>query len=266
MNSQTLIRFSKSTSYLVIFILFPLLHHLPCAWSKQEPGWCKAPFQCGKITAGFPFWGGNRPEHCGLPQLELHCRNKSSTYLIISDQEYSVLKVGQSSYTVTLARADQLGPLCDANFSTTALPPDIYEILPAYKDFTVYYLCDPIHFRNQNYTCSPDKGLLSVTQRPEYGESYCKKNFTVNVPKSFVVVEEDYFRPYELERIIRRGFEVKVKIDETSCTECSSSGGICSFNGTTQVCCKTNSPSGVICEPKRQRSGKFFIHQPFMEI
>lgn len=65
MTSQELIRFSKSTSYLVIFVLSPLLCYLPCASSKQELGWCEAPFQCGEITAGFPFWGGNRPEHCG---------------------------------------------------------------------------------------------------------------------------------------------------------------------------------------------------------
>ncbi|CAN7087074.1 unnamed protein product, partial [Brassica oleracea var. botrytis] len=181
MNSQTLIKFSKSTSYLVIFVLFPLLHRLPCTSSKQELGVCESPFQCGEISAGFPFWGGNRPENCGLPLLELHCRNKSSTYLIISDQEYSVLK---------------------------------------------------------------------------HGELHCNNSFTVIVRKSFVPLEEDEFDSYELERVIRNGFEVKVKIDETTCEECSSSGGICSFNGTAQVCCKTNSsPSGVSCEPKRQRSG-----------
>lgn len=77
MNSQTLIKFSKSTSYLVIFVLFPLLHRLPCTSSKQELGVCESPFQCGEISAGFPFWGGNRPENCGLPLLELHCRNIS---------------------------------------------------------------------------------------------------------------------------------------------------------------------------------------------
>ncbi|KAL0701055.1 hypothetical protein Bca4012_057177 [Brassica carinata] len=142
--------------------------------------------ECGEITAGFPFWGGNRLEHCGLPLLELHCRNKSSTYLIISDQEFSVLKVGQSSYTVTLARSDLLGPLCSAKFKTTVLPSDIFEILPNYKDLTVYYLCDPIRFSKRGHTCPPDKGLVLLPEGIEYGEIYCNNSFTVNVPTSFV--------------------------------------------------------------------------------
>ncbi|CAN6933776.1 unnamed protein product [Brassica oleracea] len=254
MNSQTLIKFSKSTSYLVIFVLFPLLHRLPCTSSKQELGVCESPFQCGEISAGFPFWGGNRPENCGLPQLELHCRNKSSTYLIISDQEYSVLKVSRTNYTITLARPDLLGRICSAKFNTTALPSDIFEILPAYKELEVYYLCDRRYFSKQNYTCPSDKGLVLVFEE-QHGELHCNNSFTVIVRKSFVPLEEDEFDSYELERVIRNGFEVKVKIDETTCEECSSSGGICSFNGTAQVCCKTNSsPSGVSCEPKRQRS------------
>ncbi|CAH8360600.1 unnamed protein product [Eruca vesicaria subsp. sativa] len=247
MKSPALIRFSEFSSYLAIFVLFSLLYHLPCTSSKQGLGGCEAPFQCGQITAGFPFWGGNRPQHCGLPLLELHCRNKSSTYLIISDQEYSVLKVGgQSSYTVKLVRADLLGPLCSAKFKTTALPSDIFEILPDYKDFGVYYLCDPEYVKG-DITCSPDKGLVLLPDEPEYGVSYCNNSFTVttsSIPG----------------RAISEGFEVKVKIDEKTCQECSSSGGICSFNGTVQVCCKTNSPSGVRCEPKRQRTDSAVPH------
>nr|VDD63665.1 unnamed protein product [Brassica oleracea] len=127
MNSQTLITFSKSTSYLVIFVLFPLLHRLPCTSSKQELGVCESPFQCGEISAGFPFWGGNRPENCGLPLLELHCRN-ISRYIF-----------------------NHLRPrvLC-----SQTLPSDIFEILPAYKELEVYYLCDRRYFSKQNYTSS----------------------------------------------------------------------------------------------------------------
>uniref|UniRef100_A0A0D3CYJ6 Protein kinase domain-containing protein n=1 Tax=Brassica oleracea var. oleracea TaxID=109376 RepID=A0A0D3CYJ6_BRAOL len=213
MNSQTLIKFSKSTSYLVIFVLFPLLHRLPCTSSKQELGVCESPFQCGEISAGFPFWGGNRPENCGLPLLELHCRNKSSTYLIISDQEYSVLKVSRTNYTITLARPDLLGRICSAKFNTTALPSDIFEILPAYKELEVYYLCDRRYFSKQNYTCPSDKGLVLVFEE-QHGELHCNNSFTVIVRKSFVPLEEDEFDSYELERVIRNGFEVKVKIDE----------------------------------------------------
>ncbi|CAH2065777.1 unnamed protein product, partial [Thlaspi arvense] len=252
MNSRALIRFSKPTLCLVIFFLCFLLYYLPCASSQKELGWCEALFQCGNITASFPFWGGNRPQNCGLPLLELHCNNNNnSTTLIISDREYSVFKVDQTSYTLTLTRTDLLGSFCSAKFSTTTLPPDIFELLPTYKNLTVSYLCDPLNLYLSNFTCL-DKGIVSVSPRPEK-QSLCNQSFTVNVPMSFFP-EEREFSLEQLESVLRKGFEVKVKIDEISCQGCSSSGGICSFNGTTQVCCKTTSPSGVICVPKRQLS------------
>ncbi|VVB16084.1 unnamed protein product [Arabis nemorensis] len=221
MNSRALIRFSKPTSCLVIiFCFFSLLHH--CASGEQELGLCDDLYQCGDIIAGFPFWGGDRPEHCGLPLLELHCHKNTSTSLIISDKEYSVLHVDQTSYTLTLARADLLGPFCSAKFNTTTLPPDIFDVLPTYK----------------NLTCPKDLRI----------------NIPVNVPMSFNP-EEKEFDLNQLESVLRKGFEVKVMIDEITCQECLASGGICSFNGTTQVCCKTTSSSSrVTCLPKPQPS------------
>uniref|UniRef100_A0A0D3CYI8 Wall-associated receptor kinase C-terminal domain-containing protein n=1 Tax=Brassica oleracea var. oleracea TaxID=109376 RepID=A0A0D3CYI8_BRAOL len=122
-------------------------------------------------------------------------------------------------------------------------------------DFTADNSTCRMRFTHDCITWSPYGIHARRDSRPEYGESYCNKSFIVNVPKSFVVPEQVEISLFDLESIIFRGFEVKVKIDEIICQECSSSGGICSFNGTAQVCCKTNSsPSGVICEPKRQRS------------
>nr|VDD22120.1 unnamed protein product [Brassica oleracea] len=251
MNTRAIIGFSKPTFYQVLLCIFSLLYYLPCGSSQEELGWCGELFQCGKITAGFPFWGGKRPDHCGHTWLELHCNNNNSTSLIISDQEYSVLDVNQTSYSLTLARTDLLGPFCSAMFNTTTLPPDIFELSPTYKNLTVSYLCDP--YPSSNFTCH-DKGIVIGTVSQDSRQSYyCNDSFIVNVPMSFFP-EEREFNLKQLERVLREGFEVKVEIDEITCQECSSSGGICSFNGTTQVCCKRNSPSGVFCEPKRQPS------------
>lgn len=253
MNTRAIIGFSKPTFYQVLLCIISLLYYLPCASSQEELGWCGELFQCGNITAGFPFWGGKRPDHCGHTWLELHCNNNNSTSLIISDQEYSVLDVNQTSYSLTLARTDLLGPFCSAMFNTTTLPPDIVELSPTFKNLTVSYLCDP--YPSSNFTCH-DKGIVIGTVSQDSRQSYyCNDSFIVNVPMSFFP-EEREFNLNQLERVLREGFEVKVEIDEITCQECSSSGGICSFNGTTQVCCKRNSPSGVFCEPKRQPSCK----------
>ncbi|RYR61463.1 hypothetical protein Ahy_A04g018642 [Arachis hypogaea] len=43
-------------------------------------------YDCGKINnIDFPFWGGNRPKHCGHPLLQLNCDrdHDSTTYITI---------------------------------------------------------------------------------------------------------------------------------------------------------------------------------------
>ncbi|CDY12606.1 BnaA02g12740D [Brassica napus] len=258
MNTRAIIRFSKPTFYQVIFCIFSLLYYLPCASSQEELGWCGDMFQCGNITAGFPFWGGKRPDYCGHTLLELHCNNNNNTSLNISDQEYSVLDVDQT-YTLTLARTDMLGSFCSAKFQNTTLPPDIFDLSLNAKNLTVSYLCDPRNpYLSSNFTC-PLKGIGSVSLKPET-QSSCNESFAVNVPMNFFP-EEREFNLNQLESVLRGGFEVKVEIDEITCQECSSSGGICSFSGTTQVCCKTNSTSGITCEPKPQPSAADLYHR-----
>lgn len=231
------------TSCLVLFFIFSLFHHFHCASSKQGLGWCDTLFQCGNITAGFPFWGGNRLKPCGHPLLELQC-NLNITSLIISNQEYHVLHINQTSYTLRLARPDLLGPFCSANFITTTFLSPIFELPKAYKRLTVYNSCDPrLHYLS-SYTC-PDRGLVSLSQNPDYQYS-CQKSFTVNVPTSFVP-KEKILNLTDLEVVLRKGFDLEVVVNGRECQECVSSRGICGFNSSEQVCCNVTLASGVQC-------------------
>ncbi|XP_048610953.1 LEAF RUST 10 DISEASE-RESISTANCE LOCUS RECEPTOR-LIKE PROTEIN KINASE-like 1.4 isoform X5 [Brassica napus] len=252
------------TSSMVLFFIFFLFHPLLCASSKQELGRCETQFQCGNITAGFPFWGGNRDKLCGHPSLELHC-NKDITSLSISDQEFRVLHINQSSNTLRLARTDHMGSFCFSNFTNTTLPPKLFKLSPTYKSVTVVYHCNPFRLHVQGYKC-PETGMIFVSDSPE-NYNFCLGGFTTNVPRSFVTKRKDLAY---LESILKKGFEVKVevkidkgeyehdkqgplhpqtgfdvkvKIDEQTCEECLSSQGICGFNNTTQICCKNDSSS-----------------------
>ncbi|EFH64823.1 hypothetical protein ARALYDRAFT_894413 [Arabidopsis lyrata subsp. lyrata] len=243
-----------STSCLVFFFHFTLFHNLPCATSKQRLGWCEALFQCGNITAGFPFWGGNRSKPCGHPLLKLHC-NKNITSLNILNHEYNVFDIDQTSNTLRLAREDLLGSFCSVTFNTTTLPPQIFELSPTYKSLTVLYNCDPKTSHGSSYTC-PALGHFSMSQSLDHHNS-CQNNFTVNVPLSFFPNERDLNLTH-LESALRNGFEVKLVIDEIPCQECSSTSGICGFNSTTQICCNVTSPPGRdSCVPQHKPSGKF---------
>ncbi|KAG2312644.1 hypothetical protein Bca52824_024201 [Brassica carinata] len=201
--------FYLSASSMVLFFIFFLFHHLPCASSKQELGRCETLFQCGNITAGFPFWGGNRDRLCGHPSLELRC-NKDITSLSISDQEFRVLQINQPSNTLTVARTDHMGSFCSSNFTNTTLPPKLFKLSPTYKSVTVLANCNPFAFYFQGYKC-PKIGLIFFSDNFEDCK-FCLSSFTANIPRSFVKKGKDLA---DLESILRKGFEVKVKMDKS---------------------------------------------------
>ncbi|CAH2065751.1 unnamed protein product [Thlaspi arvense] len=244
------------TSCLIFLFLVFVSYPLPCASSKQEHGWCEALFQCGNITAGFPFWGGNRHEHCGHPSLKLHCNKNNSATLIILDQEYSVLHLNHTSYTLTLARRDHLGSFCSSNFTNIILPPNIFELSSIYENLTVFYQCESFHPYLPSDTC-PKKGFISVSDNPGYHET-CHDNFTVNVPNRFVTEEKERDVAH-LEIALKEGFEVKVKIDEKACENCLSSHRRCGFN--------EYLPSEVKCGPFPPHTGQFLtLKSPLLSL
>ncbi|EOA35662.1 hypothetical protein CARUB_v10020886mg [Capsella rubella] len=205
-------------NYHPISCLLFFFQSLPCASSKQELGLCDTLFQCGNITAGFPFWGGNRHKDCGHPLLELHCDNNinKNTSLFISEEEYSVFQLDQKSNTLKLAKTKLLSSFCSSVTSETSFPTDIFELLPTYNHLPVSYLCISSTHNLSTHTC-PQMGSNSA--------------FNVTVPTSFVTKEKE-LNMTNLKQVLQKGFEVKLKIDENACQDCVSSHGICSFGET----------------------------------
>ncbi|KAJ0242956.1 Kinase-like protein [Hirschfeldia incana] len=229
--------YSLPTSCMILFFIFYRFHQILCASSEKEIGRCDALFQCGDVTAGFPFSGRNRPEVCGHPLLRLHCIN-NTTSLIISNQEFYVLKINKTSNTLTLARPDLLGSFCSSTFTKATLPPEMFELSPTYKSVNVFYVCDPFISYPSSSKC-PEIGPISLSEKPEYHNT-CRESFTINLPTSFLP-EEKELNMTHLENALREGFEVKVNIDENACQECLSSHALCGFDQTF--------PSGVQCGP-----------------
>ncbi|XP_010440918.1 PREDICTED: LEAF RUST 10 DISEASE-RESISTANCE LOCUS RECEPTOR-LIKE PROTEIN KINASE-like 1.3 [Camelina sativa] len=244
MFSPVLFRFSKPDSFLVLLFFLTSFHHLTYALSKREGSLCDTLFECGDFTAGFPFWGGGRPEPCGHPLLVLHC-HESKISLIISGQMYRVLQIDNSSNTLRLARQDFLNEsFCSATFTGTTLTPELFELLPDYKTLFVYYLCNPTYHNPTNFSC-PKIGLASVHQDNNYHE-HCSASFNITVPTSYDL-GEDALNLTHLGSVLRYGFKVKLKIDERQCQGCQTSGGICEYHVATPVCCKRNSSSEIKC-------------------
>ncbi|KAG7589152.1 Wall-associated receptor kinase C-terminal [Arabidopsis suecica] len=84
------------------------------------------------------------------------------------------------------------------------------------------------------------RGLIIVSENPDQYHNICGDTFALNVPTSFVAGEKE-LNMTNLENVLSKGFEVKVKIDDISCQECLSSHGSCGFNETF--------PLGAKCSP-----------------
>ncbi|AED94281.1 Protein kinase family protein [Arabidopsis thaliana] len=245
MFSPVLFRFSKPNSFLVLLFFLSYIHFLPCAQSQREP--CDTLFRCGDLTAGFPFWGVARPQPCGHPSLGLHCQKQTnSTSLIISSLMYRVLEVNTTTSTLKLVRQDFSGPFCSASFSGATLTPELFELLPDYKTLSAYYLCNPSLHYPAKFIC-PNKGVGSIHQDDLY-HNHCGGIFNITVPIGYAP-EEGALNVTNLESVLKKGFEVKLSIDERPCQECKTNGGICAYHVATPVCCKTNSSSEVNCTP-----------------
>ncbi|EOA23585.1 hypothetical protein CARUB_v10016781mg [Capsella rubella] len=246
MFSPVLFRFSKPNSCLVLLFFLTSFNQLPWALSKQENRLCHTLFQCGNLTAGFPFWGGARLQPCGHPSLGLRCDNRTnSTFLVISSLMYQVFQVNTTTGTLKLARQDFLGPFCEATLSGETLTPELFELLPDYKTLFAHYLCNPPTHHPLNFSC-PHMGVGLMHQKDDYIE-HCGGSFNITVPMSYAP-EEKHLNVTKLESVLKEGFEVKLRIHE-KCQDCKSTGGICSYNDSTPVCCKTNLSSDTKCIP-----------------
>ncbi|CAH8385660.1 unnamed protein product [Eruca vesicaria subsp. sativa] len=225
----------RTEFFLILLFLF---YHLPCVPSQKQPTvYCETPFQCGNITVGFPFSGEQRSPSCGHPLLNLSCNKSSNTTSInLSGYNYSVLHTDMNgSITLRLSRQDFSRPFCSALFSSSPLPQDLLQNLPSYKSLTVFYICDTRRHFLGNFTC-PINNLGSVVQDSRYNK-LCDMRFSVTVPASYVP-EEEALNITHLESVLRKGFEVKLNMDEIPCPECLSTGENCGFSISGKGCCK----------------------------
>uniref|UniRef100_A0A803L505 Protein kinase domain-containing protein n=1 Tax=Chenopodium quinoa TaxID=63459 RepID=A0A803L505_CHEQI len=68
---------------------------------------CSIPFSCGQFqNVGYPFWGDNRPNLCGVPEFKVICGNDSEVYMNVFQNnimKLQVLSINQSSHTIAFS-------------------------------------------------------------------------------------------------------------------------------------------------------------------
>ncbi|KAI6684603.1 hypothetical protein NL676_030516 [Syzygium grande] len=106
---------------------------------------CSSTIQCGNLqNVSYPFWGLNRASYCGLPDFELTCQDGTTALITISNQTYRVLRVDETSQTMTVARTDYWNNICPTyliNTTQEITSPFSYTSDTLASNLTLYYRC-----------------------------------------------------------------------------------------------------------------------------
>ena len=130
-----------------LITLFFFLTILPPSYCTDDVRFveCSCPFDCGWIkNISYPFWGGNRPEYCGIQGVELRCRDNEYPIISFEELEFRVLNINQSHYIMTIARLDLSNGPCPSTpkFVNTTLDFNNFDYYtPTDQNLTLFYNC-----------------------------------------------------------------------------------------------------------------------------
>ncbi|XP_044505182.1 LEAF RUST 10 DISEASE-RESISTANCE LOCUS RECEPTOR-LIKE PROTEIN KINASE-like 2.4 [Mangifera indica] len=216
---------------LVPLVYFALLVPLKIQSTSYSEGYrvCSIPFRCGNLTAGYPFWGVDRPSYCGHPDLQIFCEN-DKPIMQMNNLSYLVLNVGEKAGVLRIARTDYLGGICSPRFINTTLNPVLFNYTNEYQMLTLLYACPNSPFLTEHFTCSftgTDKkdGYIEIGSK---GPEACDVGIIVPFPKSLILQAKE--NRSVLKQAFRDGFQVKWNVDNTICEKCIESQGFCGYD------------------------------------
>ncbi|KAK1578286.1 hypothetical protein Q3G72_029083 [Acer saccharum] len=256
-----------------LLVVFAKIQSSSCnPYSTDES--CIIPFQCGNITAGYPFWGEgespqvSRPWVCGHHELLLNCEHNGEgavTTLMIKDVKYRVLDIKPIEKTLRIVNMDYPEPerICSPAFHNTTINREILDYSDGYENVTFIYYCPA--------PCSIEAGYDDPGN--------CDASVFFPVPKNSLNWEA---RDHAfLRQVLDKGFEWRWKLRGISCENCNNSKGSCGRDpvsketicfcpnqpnlGSTNACrpgsnavcgvrCGTNSATLQLCQRSRVRN------------
>ncbi|XP_011014376.1 PREDICTED: probable receptor-like protein kinase At1g67000 [Populus euphratica] len=226
---------SSAFSFLSNFVLVLLLFiQVPSSSSNDDPlTACSQKFVCGDIFVDIPFWGTDRSRACGVPDLELRCES-NITKMNINQVAYRVLKINQADGILRIAREDYFVGLCTPHFMNSTFNPKVFESDEGYKNLTFIYGCkDETTIPGRiPFTCNINEvnDRRAYIQEGDTGPGECYRSVLVPVSTDLLPLWDTQtldwppignMRPWE--EHLKKGFEVRWKVDGEACWECSTS-------------------------------------------
>ncbi|XP_022865650.1 LEAF RUST 10 DISEASE-RESISTANCE LOCUS RECEPTOR-LIKE PROTEIN KINASE-like 1.4 isoform X1 [Olea europaea var. sylvestris] len=229
---------------------------------------CNRTFSCGIIrNITYPFTGGDRPSHCGLPEFTLTCRANTFTEFTSNSVTYRVLQLDQTQNTMNLSRSDLYNNSCPSQFHNSTLNSTLFDDEGMENEvLNLIYGCNTsvMPLRPYNlFSCNSSGANISnafyligpVPNDPILRIIYC--NVSISVPILRASGERLARLDISLEEALMEGFSVNYSDPyESNCSECNRFGGQCGFDsGLGQpVCICGDRPCPFASTPPRNDS------------
>ncbi|CAJ2637027.1 unnamed protein product [Trifolium pratense] len=264
-----------SITYISFFFLLIIITFFPSQSLSNDYSYCNKlhrydgnyysfySYSCGNLSdIYYPFWGQNRPFKCGAGNpYYLNCDKNNITTILLYSQNFTVLDINTTSYTMKLKRTDLSQNLCSPQFGLTYFDSTLFNSI-SIINISIYYNC-PFNISDEKSLCGSNNPSFTdlnfdVAKNPYLNR--CGEH--IKVPGTIDLSKEiDYFNREDLERILNDGFEVEYLVN-TDCLSCLGSKGDCSsyISSNIELCYYENCPDGSI-NPAITKSCPSSVHK-----
>ncbi|XP_022854370.1 LEAF RUST 10 DISEASE-RESISTANCE LOCUS RECEPTOR-LIKE PROTEIN KINASE-like 2.1 [Olea europaea var. sylvestris] len=245
--------------YFLHLISLVLILYVPgslCQNGGEEYVTCGAPYRCGDIqNITYPFWGGTRPDYCGLSDFQLNCQGDVA-FLNISSTQYRVLEINNTTQTIQVAREDLWNTTCPSFLYNTTLNLNLFTPSPDYRNVTIYYGCSsngqPTQLPNQ-FSCDVNgtntESFYAMGEVTDPGSTIrCNSSINVLINQSLLALPTASV-PRLLQDAFASGFSLQWEANNRICLDCIGSGGLCGTNRESGsfACYCANRTSALTC-------------------
>nr|XP_009592666.1 LEAF RUST 10 DISEASE-RESISTANCE LOCUS RECEPTOR-LIKE PROTEIN KINASE-like 2.4 isoform X2 [Nicotiana tomentosiformis] len=222
--------------FIITILFFLITSSLSYGQENKQHATCNSSYSCGNIrNIGFPFWGGDRPQECGLPQFELECEANHNPVMKIANHDFRVLDINGEKQTMRIARKDFEEDICPDRFGNTTLNDALFRYVPDLQPFVLFYDCPfdiPSEWKKFSFSCNINGNSSLGFYPDESFSSFWGPRYPRCEHKVMVLVVMKAFEQFKNEgstkilELLKQGFDV-VYNKSTECIVCEKSGGIC---------------------------------------
>ncbi|WCJ25342.1 hypothetical protein M5689_007234 [Euphorbia peplus] len=221
---------------------------------------CSTPFHCGNLkNITYPFWGPDRPEYCGHPGFFVNCLNQT-LFIRTGQLDYNILQIDTNSESLTVSRSDYITTICPSLLFNTTFDQNLFSYTSDVQNITLYYGCDipSQSLPNGSFGCRLNNTFLDVyflsgnlnSSSLNISLPSCDDIVILPAMKSAQRFLETSPSQSNLIEALNQGFGWKWSANNSLCETCTSSGGFCGHNATTNsfscYCSDQNHP--FFCE------------------